>query len=359
MDTEGLVPANSEDRPRSIPLTPAGIDDITQERLGELEANTRCSPSLLLERAVLALYRSWICDPNDPEASTGSSFKKRWSDEDAHVVLRQLDPKTFRLVEGFRYKPPGEDTYIIVEPDWATDLASIPGPLTWLVPRYGRHSLPVLLHDHLIEDDTDDDQRKRADDIFRDSMNGTRVPFLRRWMMWAGVRLFSQSKRSPAWAWKTFVGLWLLIYLLAWLTLLIPSWSLGFLPSSRGLRFLAVLASPLVLSLVWIIDPYRGMRLRGERYWMGVISGYTALLIAVPSLAVGAALGLYALAELAVYLSLRGRSDKVHPLIIKNPKSKKTSKVPKTPEPCLHNLPEADRTFPPPQGCPRSGSTAS
>ncbi len=301
----------------------AKMNAVTQERLRELEASTPYSTSRIVERAILALYRSWICDPLDPKPNTGIPFKKRWSDNDAHVVLRQLDGKTFRMAEGFRYQVEGEDKHV-VRPHWATDLASVPGFLTWLISRYGRHSLPVLLHDCLIEENMEAYKRKEADDVLRDSMDKTEVPFVRRWMMWAGVSLFSQSKGS--WARKALIGLWLASYFLAALALFVPPLGRWLAPFPTSFRVLAVLVSPLLLSVLW-----------WKRYLIGMISAYTVLLIAAPSTAIFVTLLLYAGVERAValVLPLLGRSDKVHPLFVKNSKADKTPEGGKGEESCL------------------------
>jgi hypothetical protein len=77
----------------------------------------------------------------------------------------------FILEEPFRLHRVGQ-TDIVVKRGDVTDLASVPAFLTWLVPRYGRHTLPALLHDQLVEPGMDPDEREGADTILRDTMGG-------------------------------------------------------------------------------------------------------------------------------------------------------------------------------------------
>ncbi|HEY0636872.1 MAG TPA: DUF1353 domain-containing protein [Pseudonocardiaceae bacterium] len=68
-----------------------------------------------------------------------------------------------------------------------TDFASVPRPFVWFLPRYGRYTMAAILHDHLCVTGIVD--RADADGVFRQAMRTLGVPFLRRWIMWAAVRL--------------------------------------------------------------------------------------------------------------------------------------------------------------------------
>jgi len=106
-------------------------------------------------------------------------------------VLAQIGRKTFEIREVFKYRRRNADPWTVVPsaPKYATtDLASVPGFLLWLVPRYGAHTLAALLHDQLVKDPPGG-QRSAADDIFRDALAELQVPWLRRWIMWAAVAL--------------------------------------------------------------------------------------------------------------------------------------------------------------------------
>ena len=83
------------------------------------------------------------------------------------------------------------------DPDFRTDLTSVPALFTWLVPKTGAHLPAALLHDALVggRDDpasyvsTDGHvvDRVAADRIFRDAMADTGTGVIRRWIVWAAV----------------------------------------------------------------------------------------------------------------------------------------------------------------------------
>jgi hypothetical protein len=75
---------------------------------------------------------------------------------------------------------------------FVTDFASVPGLFTWLVPRYGRFTKAAILHDFLCGEAKEGRFiRSQADGIFRRVMRELGVGFIRRWVMWAAVRLGS------------------------------------------------------------------------------------------------------------------------------------------------------------------------
>jgi hypothetical protein len=75
---------------------------------------------------------------------------------------------------------------------FVTDFASVPGLFTWLVPRYGRFTKAAILHDFLCDEAKEGRFiRSQADGIFRRVMRELGVGFIRRWVMWAAVRLGS------------------------------------------------------------------------------------------------------------------------------------------------------------------------
>ena len=83
------------------------------------------------------------------------------------------------------------------DPDFRTDLTSVPALFTWLVPKTGAHLPAALLHDALVagRDDptsyasTDGHEvdRVTADRIFRDAMADTGTGVIRRWIVWTAV----------------------------------------------------------------------------------------------------------------------------------------------------------------------------
>jgi hypothetical protein len=83
------------------------------------------------------------------------------------------------------------------DPDFRTDLTSVPALFTWLVPKTGAHLPAALLHDALVAGRGDatsyvsteghDVDRVEADRVFRDAMADTGTPLVRRWLVWAAV----------------------------------------------------------------------------------------------------------------------------------------------------------------------------
>jgi hypothetical protein len=78
----------------------------------------------------------------------------------------------------------------VVPPDFPTDFASVPRLFVWFIPRYGRYTAAAILHDYLCRVEVPNGMlRTDADGIFRQALRLLGVPFLRRWLMWTGVRL--------------------------------------------------------------------------------------------------------------------------------------------------------------------------
>jgi Protein of unknown function (DUF1353) len=109
------------------------------------------------------------------------------------VVVRQLedDPgfTKWELVERLSYR--GRWDEWTVPPHFRTDFASVPRIVTWLIPRYGRFTKAAIIHDYLcaVEVRRGTISRADADGVFRRALRELGVAFLRRWLMWAAVRL--------------------------------------------------------------------------------------------------------------------------------------------------------------------------
>ena len=83
------------------------------------------------------------------------------------------------------------------DPDFRTDLTSVPALFTWLVPKTGAHLPAALLHDALVAGPDDpvsyvstdghDVDRVEADRVFRDAMADTGTGVIRRWIVWTAV----------------------------------------------------------------------------------------------------------------------------------------------------------------------------
>jgi len=103
------------------------------------------------------------------------------------VDVREVDDRHWSVLRPFEYQAERE-RYTVPKGE-RTDFASVPRPLVWFIPTYGRYTKAAILHDYLcrlVREGKFD--RRDADGIFRQAMRSSGVPFLRRWIMWAGVR---------------------------------------------------------------------------------------------------------------------------------------------------------------------------
>ena len=107
------------------------------------------------------------------------------------LVAKQVGDVDWELVEPLKYQ--GNTELFDVPVGFKTDFASVPTIFQWLIPRSGRYTKAAVLHDHLWRKEPDL-SRADADGIFRRAMADLRVPFLRRWLMWAAVWLHSLLK---------------------------------------------------------------------------------------------------------------------------------------------------------------------
>lgn len=94
----------------------------------------------------------------------------------------------WRTTQPLRFEGPNEQFEVCAE--FQTDLVSVPGAVSWFIPRAGRYARAAVLHDYLwrFPDRTGCD-RRRADHQFRLQMQHDGVSLLRRWIMWAVVRM--------------------------------------------------------------------------------------------------------------------------------------------------------------------------
>ena len=122
--------------------------------------------------------------------------------EVAGYTLHSVPGGQYELREPFEYVDRHGQSYIVPRSGkLGTDLASIPAFASWLIPKDGRHTQPALLHDAMIVDaaknevqdyigpEVKDDEE--ADRIFREGMQASGVPFVRRWMIWTAVAMRS------------------------------------------------------------------------------------------------------------------------------------------------------------------------
>jgi len=161
------------------------------------------------------------------------------ADPDTTGIHLRLDtPRRFTLMTRFWYAPPGPlspkleallpapstptpdavltppvqaadaERHWLLIPPGGTDLGTIPGVLWGLLASYGRHTLAVLVHDHLAArvDDAPAaerfDRRSAADEVFyqalRDPEAGRyRSPWFRSLVLWTGVSVDRFLKFNP------------------------------------------------------------------------------------------------------------------------------------------------------------------
>ncbi|MGI9608105.1 MAG: DUF1353 domain-containing protein [Acidimicrobiales bacterium] len=124
------------------------------------------------------------------------------------VLLRQTSPTTFELGEAFSYRK-DETTWNVTPTELSdTDLASVPWPMLWFLPTYGRHTLAALLHDQLVRGDhASFDRRGTADRIFFDALGELEVPLLRRLTMWSAVTVKTRWDTPSPTLWLRQLGM--------------------------------------------------------------------------------------------------------------------------------------------------------
>jgi hypothetical protein len=105
------------------------------------------------------------------------------------VDVRQIDDQDWKVLRALTYYASTEVFEVPVGEH--TDFASVPREFVWFIPRYGRYTKAAILHDYLCSKVVPAHTISRigADGIFRQAMRELGVPFLRRWIMWAAVRL--------------------------------------------------------------------------------------------------------------------------------------------------------------------------
>lgn len=108
------------------------------------------------------------------------------------LIVKDAGENNWKLCAPLRYQ--GDRQCFEIPTGAETDFASVPAPFQWLIPRSGRYTKAAVLHDHLWRTPIDGVSFGDADGIFRRCMRELGVPLLRRWTMWAAVRLNSLWK---------------------------------------------------------------------------------------------------------------------------------------------------------------------
>ena len=124
-----------------------------------------------------------------PENSSARRrLREQWRSE---LLPPALIPEGWRVAEDFCYWTNGEgkgDAYIVPK-GYRFDGASVPWPLTVLVPKTHPIYLgAAALHDYLYERRHEDVERKKADDLFLDALLLSGLNWIWAGLMWRAVR---------------------------------------------------------------------------------------------------------------------------------------------------------------------------
>ncbi len=107
--------------------------------------------------------------------------------------------KWFELYEEFEFYMDWEEgirQIITVPKGFRTDFASIPLPLRVILSPIGRHGKAAVLHDYLCEYGTM--SRKDADRVFLEAMKVKDVGWIKKRVMYRGVRVYSVVSGAKA-----------------------------------------------------------------------------------------------------------------------------------------------------------------
>jgi hypothetical protein len=138
--------------------------------------------------------------------------------------IREVKDGLWELLAPLVYK--GREQTFIIPAGFQTDLATIPTAFRWLLSPTGKYQKAAVLHDWLLRTRTVSPED--ADGIFRRAMRELDVSFLRRYMMWAAVRLAHHLQGASAAEFRV------------WLLVAIPSALFMVLPTAVVVVFLTI-----------------------------------------------------------------------------------------------------------------------
>jgi len=106
------------------------------------------------------------------------------------------DGKNWVIVKEFGYDVGEENSgeSINVPIGFITDFASVPRPLWWFTPKWGKYGNAAVIHDYCYWEQTYD--RRRSDEIFREAMGVLKVGKTKTLLLYYAVKCFG------SWAWK-------------------------------------------------------------------------------------------------------------------------------------------------------------
>lgn len=169
------------------------------------------------------------------------TFKTLEGDPVNTIDLRQTGANEFELITEFCFHPRDGRPPIRVPEGTETDLASVPSFLWWFVASYGRHTLPAVMHDHLVVKGMSFRDRSEADRLFLEALEDRHIGWWRRRIIWSAVT-FATLFRC---AWPLFL-LSVLQVLAGLFALTVPLWSSAF-----GISPWLWTALPILASLLW------------------------------------------------------------------------------------------------------------
>jgi hypothetical protein len=111
---------------------------------------------------------------------------------ETRLQVEEVSDGIWRLMSDLKYQ--GKSDSFIVPEGFITDFASVPRLFRWLVPTSGEYTKAAVLHDWLLQ--TSAVSRRDADGIFRRVMRELDVQVLRRYVMWAAVRVAGRLRDS-------------------------------------------------------------------------------------------------------------------------------------------------------------------
>jgi hypothetical protein len=112
--------------------------------------------------------------------------------EGIELQVEQVSDSEWRLLRDLVWE--GDSERFTVTKGFTTNFASVPRPFWWLIPRTGKYTWAVVLHDATWCDSQRPESERQvdpwdADGIFRRTLRESGVSQLRRYLMWAAVRL--------------------------------------------------------------------------------------------------------------------------------------------------------------------------
>jgi hypothetical protein len=121
-----------------------------------------------------------------------------------NFIVRRVDPIRWELMKPLVYE--GRTQTFVVPEGYVTDFASVPWFVQWFLRRTGVWTLAAVLHDFLITYCISAGlvSSRDADGMFRRVLREEGTGFVRRWLMWAGVRLAApfNAGRRPSGLWR-------------------------------------------------------------------------------------------------------------------------------------------------------------